>query len=253
MRQPGKCTAQAVACAATVAVLSGLLAQTASSKMPPAMADINSGSDINNSSLTNLFKVRVTTADKMKAMSDLSILNTAISRIHISNESPAAAPGATARPGAAKKQSSDPEAVRAKRLAQLLNLRGTCLALIGERTKAISDLDEAVKSDSSFAPAFNNRAWMRAQAGELQAALTDVNTALTLEPKMAEAYDTRGTINFALQHFDLAMEDFDSSIAHRNDYAEAYYHRAMLHKKLGHDEEYSADEKKAIELKYPVE
>ncbi len=252
MRQPSKRSAQATACAIMVAVLSSLPIQEVLAKMPPSVAEFNSGSDNRSSSLPNLFKVRVTTAEKIKAMSDLSVLNAAISRIHSSSSLPLSQAASVAKP-AAKKQSSDPATANAKRLAALLNLRGTCLALIGERTKAISDLDEAVSSDGSYAPAFNNRAWMRAQAGELHEALVDVNKALQLAPKMAEAYDTRGTINFALKHFDLAMKDFDSSIAHRNDYAEAYYHRAMLHKKLGNEKAYSADEKKAIELKYPVE
>jgi len=203
--------------------------QPASAKLPPAMADL--GAENGDSfALSNLFKVRTTTAEKMKAMSDLSVLNAAINGKNIGDN-------AEAR----------------KSLATLLNKRGTCLALIGEHTKALSDLDEAVISDNNYAPAFNNRAWMRAQAGELQPALADVNKALELAPKMAEAYDTRGTINFALKHFDQAMKDFDQSIEHKNDYAEAYYHRALLHKKLGHDTLYRADEKKAIELKYPVE
>ncbi len=251
MRQPSRRSPQAPACALMVAVLSSLPIQAVLAKMPPSVGDFNSGSDNHSSSLPNLFKVRVTTAEKMKAMSDLSVLNAAISRIHSSSSLPLTQAASVAKP-AAKKQNSDP-AANAKRLAALLNLRGTCLALIGERAKAINDLDEAVSSDDSYAPAFNNRAWMRAQAGELHAALADVNKALELAPKMAEAYDTRGTINFALKHFDLAMKDFDTSIAHRSDYAEAYYHRAMLHKKLGNEKAYSADEKKAIELKYPVE
>lgn len=92
-----------------------------------------------------------------------------------------------------------------------------------------------------------------AQAGNLDAAMVDVNKAIELSPEMAEAYDTRGTIFMALKQYEPAMKDFNSSIENREDYAEAYYHRALLHKLNGNTSQSTADEKRAIELGYPVQ
>jgi tetratricopeptide (TPR) repeat protein len=105
-------------------------------------------------------------------------------------------------------------ASQSRKLAALLNQRGTCLALIGERSKAISDLDEAVISDKNYAPAFNNRAWMLAQAPSRHG---NVNKAMT-SPKWPEAYDTRGTIYLALKQYEQARKtSFDSN---KEEYAE---------------------------------
>ena len=49
------------------------------------------------------------------------------------------------------------------------------------------------------------------------------------------------------------MKDFNSSIQNREDYAEAYYHRALLHKLQGDSSQAGVDEKRAIELGYPVQ
>ncbi|MFA6208850.1 MAG: hypothetical protein WCT03_02110 [Candidatus Obscuribacterales bacterium] len=259
MRQIGIRLGQVASSAAAAVAITSLGAQSAMAKLPSTFADpaAEDGAKSAGSPSTNLFVVRTSTAEKMQAMSNVSLLNERISQMQ---ENSAAAPKLNLDPNLTKISPQKREmferamaASQSRKLAALLNQRGTCLALIGERSKAISDLDEAVISDKNYAPAFNNRAWMMAQAGNLDAAMVDVNKAIELAPEMAEAYDTRGTIHMALKEYDAAMKDFNSSVEHKDDYAEAYYHRAVLHKLQGRMSQFSADEKRAIELGYPVQ
>lgn len=247
-------------------LVSGMVVASAWAKLPPALTDetrssegsestdrsAGSGSKSAHLSGGNLFIVRTTTTEKMKAMSNISFLSEKISNLQERSATPASPALMEAQNIPEGKKVLVARASQALQLASLLNQRGTCLALIGEHEKALSDLNEAVASDQKYAPAFNNRAWMRAHKGELEPALADVNKAIELSPNMAEAYDTRGTIRLAMKQYETAMKDFDSSISHRDDYAEAYYHRGMLHKLLGHSKQHADDEKKAVELGYPV-
>ena len=259
MRQIGIRLGQVASSAAAAVAITSLGSQSAFGKLPSTYTDpaAEEGAKSAGTPSTNLFTVRSSTAEKMQAMSNVSLLNERISQIQ---ENSAGMPKLDGAAGQSKISPQKREmferamaASQSRKLAALLNQRGTCLALIGERSKAISDLDEAVISDKNYAPAFNNRAWMMAQAGNLDAALIDVNKAIELAPEMAEAYDTRGTIHLAQKHNDLAMKDFNSSIKYRDDYAEAYYHRALLHKLQGDTSLFASDEKRAIELGYPVQ
>jgi tetratricopeptide (TPR) repeat protein len=249
---------RANAYAAASILVSGIVATAGWAKLPPAMSDEtqsrseNAGSKSASLGGSNLFSVRTTTTEKMKAMSNVSFLTEQISHLQERSVTPAMLSAQNIPDGKKELVVKAFAASQARQLASLLNQRGTCLALIGEHEKAMSDLDEALVSDKQYAPAFNNRAWMRAHAGELDSALSDVDKAIELDPSMAEAYDTRGTIRLALKQYEPAMKDFNSSISHRDSYAEAYYHRGMLHKLLGHSKEHADDEKKAIDLGYPV-
>ncbi len=255
MRQMGIRLGQVASSAAAAVAITSLGTQSALGKLPSTFSDPSAEEGAKSAGMpsTNLFTVRTTTAEKMQAMSNVSLLNERISQIQ---EHSTGLPNLDQSKLSPQKREMFERAMAAsqsRKLAALLNQRGTCLALIGERSKAISDLDEAVISDKSYAPAFNNRAWMMAQAGNLDAAMVDVNKAIELSPEMAEAYDTRGTIYMALKQYEPAMKDFNSSIQNREDYAEAYYHRALLHKLNGNTSQSSADEKRAIELGYPVQ
>lgn len=154
-------------------------------------------SDDNLISENNLFKVRTTGDEKLKARTEVVYLTEKIGNcrersLHI--------PGLDMMSLPKDKRESlemSLNAIRSRQLASLLNRRGTFLAILGNQNNALRDLDEAVDFDSEYAPAYNNRAWLRAQQGELNGALSDVNKALSLAPKMEEAYDTRGTINLA--------------------------------------------------------
>ena len=259
MRQIGVRLGQVASSAAAAVAITSLGGQSALGKLPSSFSDPSAEEGAKSAGMPsiNLFAVRTTTAEKMQAMSNVSLLNERISQIqdHSAGLNKLNLDQSQSKLSPQKREMFERAlaASQSRKLAALLNQRGTCLALIGERSKAISDLDEAVISDKNYAPAFNNRAWMMAQAGNLDAAMVDVNKAIELSPEMAEAYDTRGTIYMALKQFEPAMKDFNSSIQNKADYAEAYYHRGLLHKLQGNSSQSSADDKRAIELGYPVQ
>lgn len=247
-----------------IQIAGAILAPYADAKLPPVFNNLSPGPDPNmqddmsgakslTRAVANLFAVRATTAEKMKAMTSVSYLTERISRMQDHALVLPESEMNKLAPGKRDLLQRTIAASQARRLASLLNQRGTNLALIGDRDKAMSDLDEAVVSDQSYAPAFNNRAWMKAQAGDLDGAMNDVNKAIELMPDMAQAFDTRGTIYLARQKYDLALTDFNTSIERDPSYAEAYYHRAILHKTLGEPKEFESDTQKAIERGYPID
>lgn len=232
----------------------------AQAKLPPSLNFSPVGENSPESStgekketISLLFAVKVSTADRMKAMTDVSSLTEKIARIQEHTMTLPESEASKLTPARREILEKTLMQAQARRLAICFDRRGTNRALIGDRTKAMSDIDEAVASDHTYAPAFNNRAWMKAQGGDLDGAMDDVNKAIELMPDMAEAFDTRGTIYLARKKYDLALADYNSSISIKPLYAEAYYHRALLHKTLGETREYEADTKKAIELNFPVD
>lgn len=201
---------------------------------------------------SSLFAVPSTTVERMEARTKISFLSEKISQ---AQERTLIIPDLDLTKLPKEKRELVERALaatQARRLAALLNQRGTYLAVIGDNSKALGDLDEAVTTDAGYAPAYNNRAWMRALEGDLQSALKDVNKAIELAPDMAEAYDTRGTINLAMHKLDEAMVDFTDSITKKPAYAEAYFHRALAHKAMGHKSQFVLDERRAKELGYPA-
>jgi len=133
-------------------------------------------------------------------------------------------------------------------LAQLLTRRGTLLAVLGDRGKAIEDLGEAVESDATYAPAYNNRACLKAANGDFDGAVMDATRAVSLAPNFAEAYDTRGAVYLAKKQYAAAQKDFDRAIATSPSYGEAFYHRSLLMKAIGQSNGSADDLKKAKEL-----
>lgn len=249
------------ALALSTALAFGPLAQPAQANLPPILEGFTDDERIKDTPEDvasvedpekDLFKVRTKSDEKLQARSEVYFLTDKISNcrersLHI--------PGLDLSTLSKEKREHIEQslaAIRARQLAGFLNKRGTSLAILGDNARALSDLDEALDVDSEYAPAYNNRAWLRAQKGELKGALSDVNKALELAPQMAEAFDTRGTINLALKKNTDALADFNSSIACNPKYAEAYFHRSVAYKMMGNQEKSKEDEAKAKELQYPV-
>lgn len=259
--QPKNETRMRVVAGLALLLFAGL--QPAQAKLPPLLENLTNDDRIKDSQPESgapekvdpekeLFKVRTTDDERLQARSEVYFLTDKISNcrersLHI--------PGLDLNT-LSKEQREHLEqslaAIRARQLASFLNRRGTSLAILGDNAKALNDLDEALDIDGEYAPAYNNRAWLRAQKGELKGALSDVNKALELAPQMAEAYDTRGTINLAMKKASDALADFHNSIICNPKYAEAYFHRALAHKALGNQEKSKEDQAKAKELQYPV-
>jgi len=176
-------------------------------------------------------------SDKISRLADATIIASGLDASKLSAE---------ARESIALKLSQ----ARLHLMASLLTRRGTLLAVVGDTQRAIADLDEAVHSDNTYAPAYNNRACLRAAEGDFDGALADASKAISIVPNFAEAFDTRGSVYFATKHYNLAQNDFNSAIQANPVYAEAFYHRSLLMKVLGKQANWQSDLEKAKSLGY---
>ena len=74
---------------------------------------------------------------------------------------------------------------------------------------ALSDCNEAIKVDRTYAPAYINRGNAYLSKGDFEHAFGDFNEAIRLDPKSAWAYSERGDLYKAKGDFDHALADFN--------------------------------------------
>lgn len=230
------------------AALAGPMPNMAQSGMLDGMTEKAGEEKISSESEHDIFKVKSSGDDKLQARSKVYFLTNAITNCR---EHSLRIPGLDLSVLPREKRDEIERglaAMKQRKLASLLNQRGTSHVILGDSRLAIKDLDEAVDSDAEYAPAYNNRAWVRAQLGKFELALDDINKALSLAPRMEEAYDTRGSIKLVQRKFTEALSDFNTSIDLNGKYAEAYYHRAITYKLMGDQKNSRSDSERAKKL-----
>lgn len=91
-------------------------------------------------------------------------------------------------------------------------MRALAFSLKGNYASALSDYDQAIRINPTFAVALNNRAWALYKAGRGTEGLRDVERSLSLSPGSSHALDTRahirqqqGDITGALADYEMAM------------------------------------------------
>lgn len=227
------------------------------SKLPPILNTFDEEQKEENETQTTsaLFTIKASTKEKIETRSKIVSISEKITMLQERSFVPAANMAQFGQLTERQKEIVESAlfTMKAKKLAALLSLRGAHLAALGETNKALSDLNEALNSDSTYAQGYNNRAWIHAQAGKLEQALSDANKAIELAPEMAEAYDTRGTIYLAKKELALALADFNNSILKQADYGEAFFHRSLTYRAMGQDKNSQADMEKAKKLGYQTE
>lgn len=116
--------------------------------------------------------------------------------------------------------------------------RGNCYLLRKNFGQAVFDYDRAIVIDSTFIPAYNNRAYARIRnygevgmpTQQLRFARLDMETALRLSAKKGdtnrfEYYYNIGLIDLYLSEYKLAKLDFDTAIVSNPNVPKAYYYR----------------------------
>jgi len=114
--------------------------------------------------------------------------------------------------------------------------------------RALSDCNEAVRTDSSNAAAFLNRGNAYLSKSDIEHAFTDFNSALRLDPKNAWAYVERGNLYRNKGDLDHALADLNESIRLDPGYALAVYFRGDLYRSMGDFSRAMADMNEAIRL-----
>jgi tetratricopeptide (TPR) repeat protein len=114
--------------------------------------------------------------------------------------------------------------------------------------RALSDCNEAIRIDRSYAAAYVNRGNAYLNKADAERAFGDFNEAIRLDPKNAWAYNARGDLYKNRGDFDHAMADFSESIRLDPNYAKAYFFRSDLYKGKRDFEHALADLNESIRL-----
>lgn len=109
-----------------------------------------------------------------------------------------------------------------------LLVRAEVYGALADHTKALADLDEAIRLDPKCASAYGNRGLQHAKLGNLDRALADSERSLELEPTCAVFYNNRGFIRQARGEFRLAVADYQSAMRLDPKHPNAYKNLAML-------------------------
>jgi len=78
-----------------------------------------------------------------------------------------------------------------------------------EYDRAIEDLDQAIRLDPNFAPAFYNRGYVYSGKREYDRAIQDFDQAIRLDPNYALAFNNRGIAYNGKREYDRAIQDYD--------------------------------------------
>ncbi|MEA2872407.1 MAG: hypothetical protein QOH67_2383 [Hyphomicrobiales bacterium] len=109
-----------------------------------------------------------------------------------------------------------------RRLAGAYCIRGHELTERRELDAALTDLDEAVRLDPTYACAFNNRGRAYGLKRGYDRAIADYNEALRLDPNFALAYNNRGIAWRGKGDLDQAIAEFSMAIRVNPTFALAY-------------------------------
>jgi hypothetical protein len=107
------------------------------------------------------------------------------------------------------------------------NKRGLKYARNKDYPNADADFSEAIRRNSKYAEAFNNRCWTRVVMGQAREALADCDQAIQLRVDYADAFDSRGLVYLKLGNFEHAIADFDTALRLSPKKASSLYGRGM--------------------------
>ena len=119
--------------------------------------------------------------------------------------------------------------------AAAYNNRGNAYAAegdaIGDFERAIQDFDEAIALKPELAAAYNNRGNTYQAKGDFERAIQDFRNSIALNPKDAAAYYNMGNAYNGIDRLDIAIENYSKAIELNPEFAAAYYNRgvAWLH------------------------
>jgi tetratricopeptide (TPR) repeat protein len=128
------------------------------------------------------------------------------------------------------------------------NNRGNARSDLGDKQGAIADYNQAIRLDPNNAIAYNNRGFARYGLGDKQGAIADYNQAIRLNPNFAIAYTNRGTARSDLGDKQGEIADYNQAIRLNPNYAIAYYNRGVVRHGLGDKHGAIADYNQAIRL-----
>lgn len=132
--------------------------------------------------------------------------------------------------------------------AEAYNNRGNAKDLLGRHEEAIADYDEAIRINPQIAQAYYNRGKTKDVLGRHKEAIADYNEAIHINPQFAQAYYNRGNAKGELDRHEEAIADYDQAIRIDPQSAQAYCNRGTAKALLGRHGEAIADYNEAIHI-----
>jgi tetratricopeptide (TPR) repeat protein len=114
--------------------------------------------------------------------------------------------------------------------------------------RALSDCNEAIKVDRTYAPAYMNRGNAYLSKADYEHAFGDFSEAIRLDPKSAWAYSARGGVYGHNGDLDHALADLNAAIQLDPNYAIAHFFRGDLYKRTGDFDRAMTDLNESIRL-----
>jgi len=96
-------------------------------------------------------------------------------------------------------------------------------------SKALSQLNDALRVRSDHAPSYNMRGLVFFGKNQRKRAISDFSMALSLDNDYWLALNNRGIAYASEGEFEMALKDFSRAIKLKEDYAEAYFNRGLLY------------------------
>jgi class 3 adenylate cyclase/tetratricopeptide (TPR) repeat protein len=140
---------------------------------------------------------------------------------------------AKSRPGTPPQQArKEPPPAESANSPEEFNRLGRTYALNGDYAGADVRFSQAIRGNSRYAEAFNNRCWTRVVMGRAEEAIADCNQAIRLRAGYADAFDSRGLAYLKLGEFDRAIADFNTALRLRPRKASSLYGRGVAELKM---------------------
>ncbi|CAD8179273.1 unnamed protein product [Paramecium pentaurelia] len=132
--------------------------------------------------------------------------------------------------------------------AQAYSIRGNLYEKLGDKSKALNDYNQAIRFDPNNELSYINRGFLYQVIGQIERALFDYYSAIQLNPKYSQAYLNRGNIYKCILEIERAIYDFNQAIQLDPKNPKPYTNRGLLYSSFGEKEQALNDFNQAIKL-----
>jgi tetratricopeptide (TPR) repeat protein len=132
-------------------------------------------------------------------------------------------------------------------VAVILNNRAIQKVENGDQDGALKDYSEAIRSDSTYQIAYENRANLFSNLNRLEEAFHDYGQSIRLKPT-AKAFQNRALLHIKRNNFTAAISDLNQAIIIDSNYSLAFKNRGMAYILTGQKALGCADLQKAARL-----
>src|SRR5665213_2329612 len=84
----------------------------------------------------------------------------------------------------------------------------------GDYDKAIADFTQAIKLNSNYVAAYDDRSFAKERKGDYDGAFSDAVKAIQMNPKYAPAYNHCSIVKYDKKDYDGALADYNLSLIH---------------------------------------